>query len=100
MHSRRQTTILVIGDVLVLLVFVLLGRVSHNMSADSLNSGIITAVSLIIPWLITVFAVQATPQLDIRAFLLRTLAAWLIAVPLGLMLRAFLLTAAPSRWDS
>lgn len=91
MHSRRLTAILLIGDTLVLLAFILLGRLSHNMSAESLNSGMITTVSLLVPWLITVFAVRATPLPDMRTFLQRSVAAWLIAVPLGLMLRAFLL---------
>lgn len=91
MHSRRLIFILLLGDLLVLLAFVVIGRISHGFSADSIRSGIITATSLVLPWLIAVFAVGALPTPDVRHFILRSLAVWLIAMPLGLLLRALLL---------
>jgi hypothetical protein len=93
MNLRRLTTILITGDLVVLLIFVIIGRMSHDMTSTTIDSGIITGVTLIVPWLIVVFATQALPNGGVRQFMLKSLAAWLIAVPLGLIARALLLGA-------
>lgn len=91
MNSRRLATILIAGDLVVLLIFVIIGRMSHDMTSSTIDSGIITGATLIVPWLIMVFAVKALPGADLRQFILRSLTAWLIAVPLGLIARALML---------
>jgi len=89
-----RTSILIAGDVLVILSFVWIGRSSHNLSLADVLAGLSTALPFIIGWfLITpwfgLFRAQVNKhrgQLTVRLLL-----AWAIAGPLALVLRALFL---------
>lgn len=48
--SQHQPVILIIGDLLVLLSFVWIGRSSHSLSIADLGAGLFTALPFIIGW--------------------------------------------------
>lgn len=83
-----------LGDWLALLLFVVLGQADHAMlGLAALPSLLITSVSLILPWTAAAYLLGAyaySPRLRWPVWLGRALTAWLVAAPLGLMLRAFL----------
>ena len=87
--------LLLLGDLAAILLFVFIGQQDH--ATTDLNNPVFgllkAAFPLLITWLVVALAVQAYPQADemtLRRLLTRGLNAWLIAAPLGLMLRAFL----------
>jgi hypothetical protein len=92
---RNLQIILVVGDILALLLFVLIGQADHQtVSAENPLSGLLLAgAPFVVAWLVTAFVVGAycadvfTP----RVMLSRSLTAWLIALPIGIVLRALLL---------
>lgn len=94
-----KTALLLTGDLLALTLFVLLGLGTHRELAEAgalqrllLNAGPLALAWVAAGWALGAFRIQAlTPA---RAFLGRSLTAWLIAAPLALLLRAFLLRAA------
>jgi len=102
MHNRSnkaqgrltQLAILLVGDLLVLLSFVWIGRSSHSLAITDIVAGLLTAVPFVISW----FAI--TPWFGIykpaisrqwRSVAPRLLLAWAIAGPLSLVLRALFL---------
>ncbi len=83
--------ILAVGDVLVLGLFVLLGERDHAISdPQPVLRWFITTAEFALPWLIAAWAL-GTYRADIttRTFLGKTVTAWLIAAPLGALLRSF-----------
>lgn len=86
--------VLILGDWLVLLLFVFLGQRDHNMSGPgTLTSLLTTALSLAMPWTVAAFLLGAYRLEDnptLGRWLGRVLTAWLVAAPLGLLLRALL----------
>jgi hypothetical protein len=92
----RRTLFLVVGDALTFVVFAAIGRRSHGEAAGLAAVGevLLTAAPfmaawfLVAPWL-RVFdpAVAASPC----AVTGRTVLAWLIALPIGLALRALII---------
>ncbi len=93
-RPARQPWWLLIGDWLVLLLFVFIGQRDHAISGPgALPSMLNTAFSLALPWTVAAFALGAhrlRPDPGWRAWLGRALNAWLVAAPLGLLLRALL----------
>jgi hypothetical protein len=95
---RAQTTRppwwLLLGDWLVLLLFVFIGQRDHAISGPgALPSMLNTAFSLGLPWTVAAFVLGAyrlRPDPGWRVWLGRALNAWLVAAPLGLLLRALL----------
>jgi FlaA1/EpsC-like NDP-sugar epimerase len=94
MNNARFSWILVVGDLLVLLVFVAIGRSSHALSMADLTAGLMTALPFVAGW----FAVAPwlglyNPNINrsMKQLLPRLAATWIIAVPLGHVLRALLL---------
>jgi uncharacterized membrane protein YfcA len=90
----NQRIMLLLGDWLVLILFVFIGQRDHNMSGPgTFTSLAITAVSLAVPWTLAAAALGAyrlEVNLNWQTWLGRALVAWLVAAPLGLLLRALL----------
>jgi len=87
--------LLLLGDLAAILLFVFIGQQDHaTTDPDNPVLGLLKAAfPLLITWLVVALAVQAYPKADemtLRRLLIRGLNAWLIAAPLGLMLRAFM----------
>jgi hypothetical protein len=87
--------LLLLGDLCAILLFVFLGQRDHD-TTDPNNPllGLLKAAfPLLVTWLAVALVVRAYPKADemtLRRLLIRGLNAWLIAAPLGLMLRAFM----------
>jgi hypothetical protein len=92
--SRSLPWLLAAGDWLVLLAFVLIGQRDHNMTGTGvLPSLITTTLSVAVPWTIAAVVLGGyRPQTaaGLWPWLGRVLTIWLIAAPLGLILRALL----------
>lgn len=95
----RPALVLLLGDTLVLLGFVLVGMRTHATLAEA-NAALRFAVlagPLLLTWLVAATALGAwsvAPPLGWRVVWGRPLAAWLMAAPLALLLRALLLGSA------
>ncbi len=90
----RQTVILALGDLAVLLLFVVIGRMSHGMTSDWLVNVVRIATPFVAGWAIAAFVIGAyRPNLWQRPadFLRRSAAAWLLGVGLGFLLRYFVM---------
>lgn len=91
---------LMLGDILTLLLFVYIGQIDHALTdAENPLRGILfTALPFLIPWLITASALGAyrvsADDLSWRVAFWRLLNAWLVAAPLGVLLRALWLERA------
>jgi hypothetical protein len=93
--NRKTTMVLIAGDVLVYLIFAFGGRETHEAGSGDLIGDLIR---ILIPFIVTWFVV-AVPiglyRLDVidrpRRALSQTLIASLIANPLAILFRAFLL---------
>ncbi len=85
--------ILLVGDALALLVFAYLGQRAHGVvdEARPMMGVLITAAEFALPWVIAGWLLGAYPRGEARpwsAFLGRSLNAWLVAAPLGVLIRA------------
>jgi hypothetical protein len=83
--------ILVTGDALMVGLFVLLGETSHAVSdPQPVLRWLITTLEFALPWFIVAW-LTGTYQtgLSTRTLLGKMLTAWLIAAPLGALLRSF-----------
>lgn len=93
--SRSRILILAAGDLALLLLFILLGQIDHSTLNESnpIAGALPTFAPLAIAWLVIAFLLRAFPRepQGLASFLAHTLLAWLIAAPLGLLLRATLL---------
>jgi hypothetical protein len=92
MKSKPLTlAILVAGDVLMLGLFVLLGERDHAISdPQPVLRWFITTAEFALPWLIAAWALGTyRTELTTRTLLGKTVTAWLIAAPLGALLRSF-----------
>ncbi|MCA9871772.1 MAG: DUF3054 domain-containing protein [Caldilineae bacterium] len=92
--SPSRNLILAIGDLIALLVFVIIGQADHNTlnQGNPILGALPNLVALAVPWLIIAFLLRAYPRTPMRLapFMGRSALAWLIAAPLGLLLRAVL----------
>lgn len=91
---------LILGDVFTLLLFVYIGKVDHELvdGENPLRGIVLAALPFVIPWLITASALGAyrASAADLRWSVVfwRLVNAWLIAAPLGIVLRALWLDRA------
>jgi Protein of unknown function (DUF3054) len=95
-RDRFFPWILLAGDVLVLLAFVLAGQAEHELTnADNPLLGIVlTTGEFTIAWIAASVWFDAFEQdhpPSLRAFMGRSLNAWLVAAPLGTLVRALVL---------
>lgn len=90
--TTKSTLILILGDWLVLTLFVLIGQVDHEMvGANPLPRLLSTTAELAVPWMIVGLLLGAFRYSnDWRGFLGRFVVAWLVAAPLALLLRAYM----------
>ncbi len=90
--NKSITLWLLVGDWLVLLLFVFIGQRDHAMNlAGSLPSLVTTTLAVALPWTAAAAALGALRHPasgSWRMWFGRVAAAWLIAAPLGLILRA------------
>src|SRR5438105_5231217 len=93
---RFQAWLLVMGDVMVLILFVLGGQREHELiNADNPLLGVAqTSAEFVVAWLLAAawsgaFQRDAPPAW--RAFMRRSVNAWLLAAPLATLLRALVL---------
>lgn len=92
--SSRLISILAIGDLLMLLIFVIIGRISHGMTSDWLVNLLRIATPFVLGWAIAALLLGAyRPRLWRRPtdFLVRSAAAWLLGDGLAFLLRHFLM---------
>jgi hypothetical protein len=90
--------LLAAGDIIALLLFVFIGQADHQtVNAENPIGGLLRgSAPFVAAWLVTAFLLGAyraevwTP----RAMLTRSLSAWFIALPVGVVLRALLLERA------
>ncbi len=90
--TTKSTLILILGDWLVLTLFVLIGQVDHEMvGANPLPRLLRTTAELAVPWMIVGLLLGAFRYSnDWHSFLGRFVVAWLVAAPLALLLRAYM----------
>lgn len=94
-RERNLRILLVVGDILALLLFVIIGQTDHQtVSAENPLGGLLVAgAPFIVAWLVSAFLLGAY-RADVvapRVMLTRSLTAWFIALPIGIVLRALLL---------
>lgn len=91
--TNRFPWMLLAGDCIALLAFVLLGQADHDTlsAANVLSHTARNWVSLGAPWIVMAMVLGAYPArnaaLALRPFLLRSGLAWLLAAPMGLWIR-------------
>lgn len=92
--DRSAAAILAVGDWLVLLLFVFTGQRDHAISGPgAVNSLLVTTLSLALAFTAAAFllgAYRIEPGLSWAQWLGRVLTSWLVAAPLGLIVRALL----------
>lgn len=101
MRSILQASrlILLFGDLVALILFVYIGQRDHELlNAENPLLGILmTTIEFAIPWLLAAILLNAYPptnRTSLRTILGNALVAWLVAAPLGLLLRAYILNRA------
>jgi hypothetical protein len=90
-NPRVNSAILAAGDFLMIGLFVLLGETNHAVAdPQPMLRWLITTLEFALPWFIVAWltGVYQTGHTT-RTLLGKTLAAWLIAAPLGALLRSF-----------
>jgi hypothetical protein len=97
-NQRRLlgTALLLAGDLLALLAFVYIGQRDHDLvdSARPVLGVLQTAAPFILPWILAGWWLGAFRQGALsspRRFLNTSLNTWLVAAPLGLLVRAYVL---------
>lgn len=90
----KSAAVLIVGDWLALAFFVLIGQLDHGLIGENpLPRLLTTTAELALPWTLVGWLLGAFRPVEAeswRAFLGRTLVAWLAAAPLALLLRAYL----------
>lgn len=90
----KKSIVLLAGDWLGLMLFVLIGQLDHGMVGDNpLPRLLTTTAELAVMWTavsLLMGTYRLTPETTVWQFLGRSLNAWLVAAPLALLLRAFL----------
>ena len=94
--KRLVPLILLLGDLLALIVFVYVGQRDHELidEATPILGVLWTAGEFALPWIAAGWLLGAFPRGETwttRSLLARSLNAWLVAAPLGLLLRAYVL---------
>lgn len=105
MLKNRNNWILLAGDLLALFIFIFIGQLDHETvdQANPILGALPQAASFALPWLVAAALLGAYPSPSsgptshrgdfpgLPRFLARSLNAWLVAAPLGMVLRALLL---------
>lgn len=89
-NKRLISPWLLAGDALIILLFVFIGQRDHDMPIiASMGSLLTTALAVIVPWALAAGPLGALrlPG-EPRSWFGRIIAAWLIAAPLGVVIRA------------
>ncbi len=92
--SARKISALASGDLLMLLTFVIIGRISHGMTSDWLVNVLRIATPFVLGWVIAALLFSAyRPWLWRRPtdFLVRSAAAWFLGNGLAFLLRYFVM---------
>lgn len=92
--GRREQWLLVVGDLVTLLAFALIGQMEHETVNETrpLLGVLWTGLPFMVAWLAASWWLGAFAyEGEARPFLKRSLNAWLVAAPLGILLRAYLL---------
>jgi hypothetical protein len=93
-NSRYRLAILIGGDLLVLLLFIWVGRGSHSLPSTDIVAGVTTAAPFVISWFVLApwFGLfRADISQSWQKFVPRILIVWLIGGPLTGLLRALFL---------
>ena len=91
--KRYSNALLLGGDLLALLAFVLVGQADHQTlsASNPLLGALPNVVSLAIPWVILAVVLRAYPRgatpPTLTGFLGRSALSWFIAAPIGLAIR-------------
>lgn len=86
--------ILLVGDLIAVLLFVYIGQRDHELVdvANPMWGVLKTSAFFIVPWVCAVIALKAWPRSEgTRQFLAASLNAWLVAAPLGVLVRGYAL---------
>lgn len=92
--KRFSTWILLAGDLVALVAFVAIGQETHEIgdTAHPILNALRGGAPFLIVWLAAAFILRAfDPNTTFWPFMGRTLNAWLVAVPLAILLRSLLL---------
>ncbi len=89
--SGARIAVLLVGDVLALALFVLLGERDHAIAdPQPVLRWLVTTAEFAVPWVMVAFILGAYAQgLSLKTFIGRSVNAWFVAAPLGLLLRSF-----------
>ncbi len=92
----RARTVLYLGDVLVILLFAIIGRQSHNLATGIRGAGatLLTAAPFLVAWLLVgsfLGAFRPLAWANLRSTLRATLLAFIPAYIVGVILRTLLL---------
>jgi hypothetical protein len=97
MSNKTAPWILLAGDLFAVLLFVFIGQRDHNTldTARPLPGLLRAAFPFLLVWVVVVWPTRAVSwkgtEMGLPILLARAINAWLIAAPLALMLRAFIL---------
>ncbi len=95
MSTRNWQIILAVGDIIVLVLFTIIGQADHqtNDPNNPVGSLLLAGGPFIAAWLVVAFLYGAF-RADVftpRVMFTRSLTAWLIAAPIGIILHSFAL---------
>lgn len=95
MSNAWRIPTLIVGDVLVFLIFAITGRQSHNeaIGLDAFLQILVTAAPFALAWFVVapfLGAYKRGLEIQPRKMALYTLRSWVVAWPLGIILRAFI----------
>ncbi len=94
--SRFVPLILLAGDLIAVIAFVTVGQRDHELvnDANPVLGVLVTAGEFGVPWLIAGLLLGAFPRgdkLTVRSLLARSLNTWLVAAPIGILIRSYAL---------
>jgi len=94
--KRFTPLLIVLGDLIALLLFVYIGQRDHGVvdAANQIQGLLWAGWAFALTWVIAAVLLRALPNaatLSARSLLANGLNAWLVAAPLGVLLRAYFL---------
>lgn len=90
--SNKKRALLLLGDWLTIALFVFIGQAEHEMlNGNPLPRLLQTWAVFALPWTAVAFLWGAYKlPVDLRSFLGHALTAWLVGIPIALIIRAYL----------